>query len=932
MTARARVLRLTAVLLASALAISGVLSTAAASEAVSPEEPVVSQQDAVEVPVAEPTAKTDVAPETGAESGSGSATVTEASPAPLEAPNEVEKRVSTFEVPNLSPCVAGVGPENATGFTEATLDWGVKESYRSYLVSPISQGKSEPLGATTGQFAWAGGAGSLTATGSAGAFGFGRGNGVHFFGHAMEGGYALDQTFTNPCIEIVSDSRANLYLDVNSRMFKSMTELSQDWFEQNGVLFATIDLQSDPEVRNGTTTWRGAPAKLTEAGSIAFGGFYPAHGDLDPLTFSVPFEISPPTSTSVQLKSSASKIVEKTAVVLTAVTRPADIPGTVTFSSGGTDLGAAVRTAGGEATLTTKTLPPGTNEVRALFTPDASGDYASSRSNVVEITVAEAPSPSMADGGLEWGVKKSFRSYVVGPIAQGKISVQQPASQNQARTSYKYPQAAGGTWNGVTGTVQYAGNVNFYGHDGAMNIDLANPVISVKSNTKAELVVKHKKKEMVLATIDLGSAKRTLLQGGAVSFVGAKTRLSEVGADEYFAYEGPEGIDGFYSPGDELDALTFTIGKSTETKVVDPITKTLKKAKRPVVKPLNSGTSGDSQAAGSLLWGVSTAFAEYVTGPISKGSVATSGVGSSGGAYLFPQAVGGSWNTATQTGTVQYSGVISFTGHKGLLHEGVSNPMIEVTNGATGAIYSGGTRWGTLDLAAASKSVGANGEVTWSGVPVSGGFSGGASGSSQYSLAADPLTFTVGAASGVSYGSTKAGRTAKAKRTPAAFAPAATGIDVLTDATKLKPGGRIELEARGFELDDEGVLVVLYGAGGSKPIVLDEEASANNSGVVGWSGTLPKDIKGKYTITLQGSINAGAIIDVREVLDAKQGRGQSDRNVAQLDDRTVRTSGFVGSAPSNGMSTWEWWASAGGLVVIAACTTLLAVRQRRVSR
>ncbi|QIM19257.1 hypothetical protein G7066_13035 [Leucobacter coleopterorum] len=857
MTARARLLRLISAALATTLVFSGLLATGTAALAFGDEEQAGSQVATTEMQVAEepppeaesvtvpgntsgsepsgevPSAETtepavsdssEPAPngspeaeeqETAFEGGAGAAPAPAEAPQPLGAP---DKRVSTLNVPNLSPCAMGSTVEGGTAVTAATLSWGVKQSYRTYIKSRIAEGEIENLGSTEEQFVWNGGTGSLSPAGTSGSFGFGVGNGVHFYGHKMQGEYALDQTFTNPCIEIVSDSKANLYLDVESRKFEGTTTLSPEWFEQDGVLFATIDLESDPVVENGATTWRNAQPELTEAGHEAFGGFYNPDSGLDPtldkMTFTVPFEIVQRTPTSVQLQTSNAKPVEKTEVALTASVQPASLAGTVTFSSDSKPIGSPVPVKGGKAVLRTKTLPVGVNNVRALFIPENSAAYVSSRSNTVEVTVSEIPTPNMADGMLEWGVKSSFRNYVNGPIAHGKITLQKPATQNSAKTTYKFPQATGGTWNGSTGTVQYAGNVNFYGHDGAMNVDLANPVISVTSKTRAELLVKHKKKVMVLATIDLSSARRTALQGGAVNFAGAKATLSKAGAEEYFAYEGPEGVEGFYRAGDSLDPMTFTIGKPTETHIVTPKPTDPQTLNKPTEKPTGPIATGAGQTAGSLNWGVSTAFANYVTGPIAKGDISTSGVGNSGGVYLFPQADGGSWNTTTQTGSVQYSGVVTFTGHKGLLKEGVSNPLIEVTSATTGVIYSGGSRWGMLDLASATKSVGANGEVTWSGVPVAGGFSGGASGGNQYSLAADPLTFTVGSASGVNYGSTQKGESTKKKRTAAEIAPATTGITVLTEASKLRPGGRIELEAHGFEADDEGVLVVLYKARG----------------------------------------------------------------------------------------------------------------------
>ncbi|MFA5606060.1 MAG: HtaA domain-containing protein [Leucobacter sp.] len=339
--------------------------------------------------------------------------------------------------------------------------------------------------------------------------------------------------------------------------------------------------------------------------------------------------------------------------------------------------------------------------------------------------------------------------------------------------------------------------------------------------------------------------------------------------------------------------------------------------------PAPPATGGSGQQAGSLAWGISSAFASYVTGSIAKGSIATSGVGSARGAYLFPQATGGSWNSATQTGSVQYSGTVTFSGHKGLLSETFSNPVITVTNPSSGTISVGGQSFG-LNLAAASKSVGAGGEVTWTGVPVSGSISGGPSSSSSYSLGVDPLSFTVGSPSSVSYGSTVQEKS-KPERTPAATPPATTGITVLTDPEKIRAGGRIEIEAYGFDANDEGVLVVLY----SEPILLDDSAKADARGRVTWSGTLPDDVIGEHTLTLQGSTNAGAIIDILDPDEKKKAATKRPEIEQGIQAEAIQAAGPLTS--SGGMQLWEWWASAGALVLIAACTTALAIRQRRLN-
>ncbi|MGO1539389.1 MAG: HtaA domain-containing protein [Leucobacter sp.] len=342
-------------------------------------------------------------------------------------------------------------------------------------------------------------------------------------------------------------------------------------------------------------------------------------------------------------------------------------------------------------------------------------------------------------------------------------------------------------------------------------------------------------------------------------------------------------------------------------------------------RPKPSSRGGSAQA-GSLTWGISSGFADYTTnknraGGKSGGKILTSGVGGGRGGWIFPQASGGNWNKASQTGTVRFSGVVTFTAHKGLMNESFANPVITVTNDSSGTISAGGSSF-RLNLASATKSVGPNGEVTWRNVPVAGAISGGGGGGGG-SIPVDPLTFTVGAASSTNYGATAAGPgTDEKKYTPAATPPTTEGLEILTPAEKLVPGGRIEIQARGFDPEDENVLVVLY----SDPVVLDDTAKADGSGLVQWSGTLPKDVElGEHVLTLQGSNNAGAVIEIVEEKERKHAGAASSLETGVSAQAAVAG---LGAFSPNGMALWEWWASAAGLAAIAACTTTVALRQR----
>ena len=518
----------------------------------------------------------------------------------------------------------------------------------------------------------------------------------------------------------------------------------------------------------------------------------------------------------------------------------------------------------------------------------------------------------LANGSFEWGVREQFRSYVTGPIAHGKILVQAPATGSSV---YRFPQVKGGTWSAETGlgTVEFAGLVNFAGHGGSLNLNLANPVIDVTSDKRALLKAPYgaKNELLTIATLDLAGATKSALDGGAVRYENVRVSLTEAGANDFF--------ENYLEESADMDTASFTLGAATNETPVDPPQKLEKPKPAPTPVPAPAPVSNTAgQQAGSLTWGVSSGFAEYTTGRIAKGTVSTSGVGGGPGGYLFPQS-SSSWNQATQTGSVQYSGVVTFTGHHGAMSESFANPVITVTSASSGSLSAGGRTFG-LNLAAGSKSVGANGEVTWSGVPVSGIISGSGAGGGG-SFGADPVTFTVGSASGASFGSSSVSADDK-KRTAAATPPATTGIRVLTPAEEIVPGGEIEFEASGFERNERDVLVVVY----SDPVVLDDAAGADANGVVRWIGNLPEDLPlGEHTITLQGSADAGAIIDVvnGEKKAKKAALTKAEGELAEVAPAQAAVLGIDEDSP-----VWMWWVGAAGLLVLAGAMTALLLAQR----
>jgi hypothetical protein len=517
----------------------------------------------------------------------------------------------------------------------------------------------------------------------------------------------------------------------------------------------------------------------------------------------------------------------------------------------------------------------------------------------------ETEAPEVSEGGLKWGIFDRFRNYVESN-SDGKVSLLGAATREGNIFGFK--QIAGGEWDQETekGEIRFSGGIGFYAHGGGLNLTIEDPILKVDDSGAVLTARFDHGPQMVFADVDLSKAERTVGDDGAITWSGAETVLREEAVDSFL---------GFYPAGESFDPLSFTVGSSAivdPTDPKEPITPVKPKPK-PVPAP-----APKAPGAGSLTWGVSSDYHAYTTDPQrpAKGQVRTNGVGGGPGGYVFPQATGGSWDSKTRTGSIRYSGTVTFWGHGGAMVETFANPVLSVHSPLAGSLSVNGATY-PLNLMSAGFTENSDGSVTWSNVPVSGTISGSGAGGGG-AFAADNLTFTIGSASGANYGSTVTGGSSAA-RTPAATPPAAQGLTVVTDAKKLVAGGEIEITASGFEPNETDILVVLY----SEPTVLDTRAKADANGVVRWIGLLPEGLTGTHTITLQGSINVGQVITIAAA-DA-QTRGSAEVTVAEV----AETAGLAPAATDAGSAAWMWWGSALALLLIAGVTTGLVVAQRR---
>ncbi|WP_403021237.1 HtaA domain-containing protein [Salinibacterium sp. GXW1014] len=181
----------------------------------------------------------------------------------------------------LAPLTDRPGDEVATeargdacAVTEASIGWGFKEAFRSYISGTIAKGEwTVAEGATyeTPLFGFPAGAGTYDGATGEGELSFP--GAITFTGH----GGVLNTTVRNPRIELEGDT-GRLFLDVSG------DTQAGEAVDRAGVHFADLDFAAATfNTAGGRMTIADAPAALTEQGSAAFGTYEPG-SELDPLT------------------------------------------------------------------------------------------------------------------------------------------------------------------------------------------------------------------------------------------------------------------------------------------------------------------------------------------------------------------------------------------------------------------------------------------------------------------------------------------------------------------------------------------------------------------------------------------------------------------------------------------------------------------------
>lgn len=358
---------------------------------------------------------------------------------------------------------------------------------------------------------------------------------------------------------------------------------------------------------------------------------------------------------------------------------------------------------------------------------------AETNSHVSAGEVTAASEQSLQDVTVNWGLKKSFRSYINGPFSQGSQELTGVTTNEDG--SYHFTSAEGTVANGEYSVTFTGSSIHYTAHHGLLEVIISDLSVTIKdgvgtvranvqsrpyngNTTPNDLV---ETKNMTLGTFNASGLK---VEGNTIALPsvdeenGTRVKLSE---------EATGAFAGFYKAGQELDALGFSatiVTKEAPAPSPEPSTEpSAEPTAAPTAEPSSAPTSeapkpaepkpaeptsaapsaaptsaapsspaattepkreekvtGNVVESGTLSWDIRESFLKYLTG-FAHGSVNVEGMEkTAAGGFKYTQA-SGVYNPETKTGQINFAGTAEFTGHNGQLKSTIKNMRLVVVNG-----------------------------------------------------------------------------------------------------------------------------------------------------------------------------------------------------------------------------------------------------------
>ena len=358
---------------------------------------------------------------------------------------------------------------------------------------------------------------------------------------------------------------------------------------------------------------------------------------------------------------------------------------------------------------------------------------AETNSHISAGEVTAASEQSLQDVTVNWGLKKSFRSYINGAFSQGSQELTGVTTNEDG--SYHFTSAEGTVANGEYSVTFTGSSIHYTAHHGLLEVIISDLSVTIKdgvgtvranvqsrpyngNTTPNDLV---ETKNMTLGTFNASGLK---VEGNTITLPsvdeenGTRVKLSE---------EATGAFAGFYKAGQELDALGFSatiVTKEAPAPSPEPSTEpSAEPTAAPSSEPSSAPTSeapkptepkpaeptsaapsavptsaapsspaattepkreekvtGNVVESGTLSWDIRESFLKYLTG-FAHGSVNVEGMEkTAAGGFKYTQA-SGVYNPETKTGQINFAGTAEFTGHNGQLKSTIKNMRLVVVNG-----------------------------------------------------------------------------------------------------------------------------------------------------------------------------------------------------------------------------------------------------------
>ena len=357
---------------------------------------------------------------------------------------------------------------------------------------------------------------------------------------------------------------------------------------------------------------------------------------------------------------------------------------------------------------------------------------AETNSHISAGEVTAASEQSLQDVTVNWGLKKSFRSYINGAFSQGSQELTGVTTNEDG--SYHFTSAEGTVANGEYSVTFTGSSIHYTAHHGLLEVIISDLSVTIKdgvgtvranvqsrpyngNTTPNDLV---ETKNMTLGTFNASGLK---VEGNTITLPsvdeenGTRVKLSE---------EATGAFAGFYKAGQELDALGFSatiVTKEAPAPSPEPSTEpSAEPSAAPTAEPSSAPTSeapkptdpkpaeptsaapsaaptsaapsspaattepkreekvtGNVVESGTLSWDIRESFLKYLTG-FAHGSVNVEGMEkTAAGGFKYTQA-SGVYNPETKTGQINFAGTAEFTGHNGQLKSTIKNMRLVVVN------------------------------------------------------------------------------------------------------------------------------------------------------------------------------------------------------------------------------------------------------------